>query len=338
MGATKYPGIPVLTGGTPSLPNPGQPAPMGPAEFQSGSVANVTTFGFDEISPPASVYVQRDDQLILETASQQGIVETVRFNYRFLRVPEPQGGQPSEGGVGKHPGQIFTRGIIEVGTFDLPALANRTLARRIVQMQEGYLLSVTAGATAAVQRGQTWVRAYLLRGVTNISPLAQNCAQLLLSDYTYINQPIGWPGGRQAQSTESTGFLHSLQQANPGGGNDWIFTVPAQNRWRVISIQAQLAVANSGAARPVEVIVDDGTNVYARMAANITFPINATTQLNFSNSGTPSTAIVSDAYAQMPSALTLPAGHRIRSNTTNIVAGDTWTNIWMLLEEYIDAI
>jgi len=325
-------------GGKPNLPVAGQPAPMQPGEFAPGSVANITTFGFDKVSPPSTLYVQRDDQLILETASQQGIVETVRFTTRLLRVPEPQGGQPEQGGVGQHPGQIITRGIIEPAAFDLPGLANRALARRIVQMQEGYLLSVVAGATAAIQRGQTWVRAYLLRGVTNISPLAQNAAQILLSDYTYIGQPIGWPGGRQMQSVESMGFRHSIQVANPAAGTDWTFTAAVQQRVAVISFSAIFTAAAAAASRNVTIIVDDGANTVWQDDVSASITISQVATVNGSQTQAPAGIIATTLFVVLPPGLILPPGWRIRSSTANINAGDQWSAIWLNVDEFIDQI
>jgi hypothetical protein len=305
---------------------------MRPDEFAPGSVANVTTFNFDRISPPSGLYVQRDDKLNLFMDTNVAAGDTVNFVIRFLRVPEPQGGQPDQGGVGRALGGIFNRGIVQPDLEVIPIASIGGLNRQI-NLAEGYLLSVGALATTALSRGRTFVRATLMRPAATLSFPSQQ----LFGDYVTNLMAVGWPGGRTQHSTEGPGFLRSSQVATPAAGADWTFTAGVQQRLRIISLQAQLAVANSGGARPVEVILDDGANIYARMAANTTFPVNATSNLNFSNSGTPSTSVASDIYAQAPSTLVLPPGHRIRSNTTNIVVGDTWTNIFILAEEWLDA-
>jgi hypothetical protein len=333
MGSNKYPLIAPPGGGRPTLPSPGQPAPMRPDEFSPGSIANITTFGFDRISPPASVYIQRDDLINIFANTQLAAVDSVTFMLRFLRVPEPQGGQPEQGGVGRQPGTIFTRGIVQTELEVLSGLTGSGVNRQL-NLGEGYLLSMGAVSANATLRGQTFARAQLIRSTS----VPFNTPSVLFSDYVTKNQPAGWPSGRNLHMSEGVGWLHSRQIATPAGGADWTFTTGAVQRIRIIALQAQLAVANSGAARPVEVVVDDGANLYGRFASNTAFPINVTSQLMFGTLGTPPTSITTDIYVQMPSGLILPPTHRIRSVTTNIVAGDTWSNIWMLCEEWLDAL
>jgi hypothetical protein len=320
-------------GGKPILPQPGQPGPMRPGEFTSGAQPNFVTFGWQNVGPPASVYVQRDDVVFVQVISSLAN-ETITLSWRILEAPVPRGGQPDQANAPSPILQALASNTVQFGQRLISlgaAFTNQTIS---IVLGEGYLLSFNAIGGTSVDRGRTYIRAWLVRGLLGVT----NTFMTLFEDYISGNQSMSWPGGRMLNQTEGTGWVHSLQITTPAAGADWTFTLGGQQRLRIVSLEAQLAVANSGAARPVEVIVDDGANIYARMAANTTFPINATSQLNFSNSGTPSTSISTDIYAQMPGMLLLPPSHRIRSNTTNIVAGDTWSNIWMLVEEWVDHI
>lgn len=313
------------------LPPPGQPATGPDPAFKSASIPNVVTFIFKGIAPPPSLYVQKDDQVQFTGISNQAN-EVVVFNIRFLRLEVPLGGQPDH-----PPADLLLSDKPVLGTIiefqqAVPVTLGRAGNTLLQQVGEGFILSLLATATVATTRGQTFAKATIFRGLTG----TKGSAQVFFSDYVSNFHAASWPGGNQRHVSEGPGFLHSIQQANPAAGADWVFTVPANSRMRPVTLEAQLAVANSGAARPIEIIVDDGVNIVARMATNAAAPINATANVNFSTAGTPSTSIASDLYAQQPAGMILPPGFRIRSVTTNIVAGDAWTNIWFLMEEWLD--
>ncbi len=303
---------------------------MDPA-FKSGSFPAITTFAFDNVAPPSPIYIQRDDVLFIEAASTQ-VGEIFTFNWRTLLAPFPRGGQPDQATKREVAGTGAGSNIIESSTAILTVAVARTYVSRFVPLAEGYLLSISAIGNTQLNRGQNFTRAWIVRGGST----SLSVAEVLFGDSPTQPHAVSWPGGRALHPTEGPGWLHTVTVASPGAGLDWTLAAAANQRFRIISMEAQLAVANSGAPRPVEIILDDSVNTYGRMATNVAAPINATANVNFSNSGTPSTSIPSDLYAQMPATLMLPPGHRIRSVTTNLVAGDSWTNIAFLVEEWMD--
>jgi len=331
MGATKFPLVPPPQGGKPSLQVPGQPGPMRPDEFAPGSIPNIATFSLASVTPPSPLYIQRDDQIFIRASSS--LADTVTVNIRMLQAPVPRGGQPDKAaGSIVAPVDLRNTNVIVVETETVSVPATRSSADKLISIGEGYLLSAAAVSSQAQFRGQTFVQLLLVRGGVAYT----NVRLVLFADYVTQSHATTWPFGRVAHPSEGVGWTHSIQIPNPGAGLDWAFTAATFQRVRVVSLEAQLAVANSGAARPVEIVVDDGVNVVARMATNAAAPINATANMNFSSSGTPPTSVASDLYAQMPATLVLQPAWRMRSVTTNIVAGDTWTNIWFAAEELQD--
>jgi hypothetical protein len=315
------------------LPAPGQPTKGPDPAFQSGSLANVTTFNWKQVAPPVSIYVQRDDVLVIQAISSLAN-ETINVQYRQLLAPFQASGQPDKAVPQTDVLVALASNTIEPGGRTFPLVGTYASNIFSIPLTEGYLLSVAITAGIAQFRGQTYARAFLMRsGLAGANEYAGLCG-----DYCTLFGCAAWPNGRWIHPSESTGFIHSVQVANPGAGVDWILAAQAGSRRRIVSANADLAVANSGVARPVEIIVDDGANVLARMATNTTAPINATAHVNFSNNGTPPVSIASDLYAQAPAGLVLGPTMRVRSNTTNIVAGDAWTNIWFLIEDYIDGL
>lgn len=333
MGASKFPLVPAPQGGTPNLPQPGQPAPMRPDEFIAGSVANVTTFNFDRIAPPSPLYLQRDDIVELEAATSSTPV-TVHFTLRFLRVPEPTGGQPSEGGVGRSPGAIFEHGVVETITKDLILPANSLTRGFALQLAEGYLLGVGATVTPNVLRGQVFAAAFLIRG----SSTQFSSTSPLFADYATANYPVGWPNGRTLNFIEGPGWKHSLQVTNPLAGVDWTLTLGPNQRLRIESLNAVFTAAVAIANRQVQLIVDDGVNVVGVFpaASNIVASTISNVTVTAGSVNTP--IITTDVLIPIPQPLILQPGWRLRTTTAGIQAADTWTAIWLNLEEWLEGI
>lgn len=314
------------------LPAPGQPATGPDKSFRSAVQANVVSFATKSVGPPSTAYVRQDDLLLCSALTSLPGGDTVTFFARLLEAVADQPGQPDAPTPPGAPG-FQTSDSQTIKLFNSPIILTQFNQQSIlVSLAEGYLLNVGARSPNAGGPGQTWVNIGLLRGaLTQIQYF-----QSLAAGYVTGAGLVGWPAGRIQGPVEGPGQIVSVQVANPAAGADWVLLEPAHLRRRIISMEAQIAVANSGAARPIEIVVDDGVNIVARMATNVGAAINATSNVNFSNAGTPSTAIATDLYAQMPGTLVLDPGHRIRSVTTNIVAGDQWSNIWFLCEQWLE--
>jgi hypothetical protein len=323
----------VMSSNPTNLLTPGQPDPKMDPKFKVGSLPGITTFEFQNVTPPSSVYLQRDDVLALEVNSNIA-AESVTFNIRQLMAPFPIGGQPdTPAPITRDALSLASNMVVtDQQTVTLPA-GVRGIAKS-VNLNEGYLLSITAFAGNATLRGQTFARAYIIRG----GPNKTFSAYMLFMDYPTILAGVGFPGGRQLHPTEGPGWIRGVTVGNPAAGADFILQAGPAQRWRLISLQATLTVANSGAARPVEFTVLSTGNQTARMATNVAAPINGAARVNFSNSGTPSTAVATDIYAQMPAGLILGPGDTVQSLTTNIVVGDQWSAISALVEEWIEGL
>jgi len=326
-------GLPVgpPQGGVPILPQPGQPAPMREGEYQSGSVANVTKFAFDNVAPPSPLYVQRDDILFIDVISSIANA-TVFVTGRFLRVPEPQGGQPDQGGVGRTPGAIFTRGIIEQIGQTILAPTPRSDVRTQLALAEGYLLSLGISADNTGDRGRTLVRASLVRPGTNLF----HPGVTLVSDYCTQFGGIGWPGGRVLGCIEGPGWRHSLNVPNPGAGADWTLTALNSQRLAVTSFSATFVAAASAASRNITIIVDDGANTVWQDDVTASVTISQTATVNGAQTQATAGIVATTLFVVLPPGLILSPAFRIRSSTANIQGGDQWQNIWFSVEEWID--
>lgn len=321
------------------LPPPGQPVTGPDPAFKSAALPNVVTFSVDRISPPGAVYVQRDDVLTFEITSS--IVDTVTINWRQLLAPFPRGGQPDAQATPDPFQTAQSSNIIEPGQRVVSITGANLNAPNFVTvpLTEGYLLSITAVALNAFNRGQVFVRAFLNRGVFNLN--AQTNFLLLFADYVTLFSAAAWPWGRIIDSTESSGFPSTATFANPAPTTDFVVTVPATHRWRVQSLSAVLTTSAAVGNRQVHSRVQDGVpNIVFDAPAPSVQAASLAVRYSFVPGLTSVAVIDGSTVVPLPPGLVLQQSGltRIVSATTGILAGDQWSALAIGVEDYLAAV
>lgn len=313
------------------LPSPGQPTEGPDPSFKTASIPNVVTFGFAGIDPPAALYVQRDDTLIISAVSSIA-TETVQFAWRILLPVAPQAGQPDAPSSGSPLASGPGGNNIVMDAVDVPVTGARVQSFKVIQGLEGYLIGMTASAVLATTRGQTYARVIIRRN--NQLGIAAEAA--LFADYVTTAFQALYPNGRFIHYVEGPGFIHSQQVANPAAGTDFTLTVPANTRWRIKSFDATLTTSAAVANRNVQIAIDDGAN--SVWAHDVAATIAASTSNTIVGTGTnaPTGVVTTIQSVVIPPDLIIPAGFRIRSATINLQAADQWSSIFFLVEEWID--
>lgn len=327
-------GLPVgpPQGGTPNLPVQGQPAPLRADEFKSLSIPFVTTYKLKDLAPPTPQYVTRDDQLLLRCYNSIAGVQ-LRVMYRILLAEGPRVGQPDNVGS-VPPAQQGSEGRILVGDQIFNLTSNRAENRFVIPMAEGFLLALTvapAGVTSTF-RGSIYCAATLARGLSNTA----FTSQILISDYILSAQGLGWPGGPQNQPTMGTGYLHSQQVTTPAAGADWTITVPTQARWRIRSVTGILTTNATVVNRIPQLQITDGANVTFNGQPTVTVPASQAVAVCGSPSVSTNVVNVTGVMIPLPADTFMAAGHILKSLTTNLQGADTWTAIWIQLEEWLE--
>lgn len=109
---------------------------------------------------------------------------------------------------------------------------------------------------------------------------------------------------------------------NPAAGAEVSQTVPAGERWTLKSLVVQLVTSITVASRRVSLVIDDGTNVIARITAGATQAATETRDYHFlANLGYADSAFESNVLDTGMPELVLPAGYRIRTITENLDNG-----------------
>lgn len=290
----------------------GQPESLQPGEFVSASHPSEVTFKLKELAPPSSMYVRPEDNLQCQFASTSTLGTPWRITYRLL----------------------LTNGTVQLSVSEFVPTVDGLTHQFNIPLTEGYLLSLTAQALGVTHQpfpGQTWVQVNLVR-----SNAAGAASQVVLCQgYAGSLFTVSWPDARLMVPGEGPGFITSVQQANPAAGADWTYTVPVSRRQRIQSLSSTLVTSAAAANRDVQLIVDDGVNVVWQMSAPAAV-VAATTQV-FSATGTnlPTGIITTTTTLVLPPGLVLQNGHRIRTATTGIQAGDQWSNIFLMIEDWV---
>jgi len=318
-----------------TLTPPGQPGPLQPGEFMGASSPNAVSWAFDGIDPPAGLYVQRDDTLVLEAFSTT--VDLVTVTARLLLPMPSRGGQPSDGVQGQ-PATPAPGGanIVTIQRTLVPGTSG-LFASVVIPLAEGYLLSIAVTAATPIQRGITFVRAFLARNAITNAITFPITNYVLFADYVSSLSPTGWPAGRTIYPTEGPGNLRTAVVGSPGAGSDWQITVPSGVRWRVQSLNAQLAIVNSGTPRVVRLkVADVATHLLWQAAAQQAGAVNTTVQLSACSGQVTSTIDTTTLNVCLPSPLMMATGATLTSSTINIVGSDQWSNIALQVEEWLD--
>jgi hypothetical protein len=204
----------------------------------------------------------------------------------------------------------------------------------IMPLSEGWLLNLSVGCSPGFsKKGQTYVVVIMQRGDLVNSP--QSGA--LLSGYVASSTNLIWPQTGSMYPVDGDGWLHSVNQANPGAGADFLITVPTVTRWRIRSLNAQLITANAGVARIVRLQIKDASgNLVWQAAAQGSVAINTTVQVSAAPGQSVSGSDTTTITIPMAGDVKLPQGFTIGTSTLNINGTDQYSNIWAEVEEWLE--
>lgn len=315
------------------LPTPGQPKTGPDPSFQSASVPSLVTFEFNDLVPPSNVYINTGDGFAISWFSQLANINPV-ITARLLLPFGPISGQPDRGETDIEGDKRIRIGQVVIFQQQLNAAAVGIAASQFFPLQEGYLLSVSAGVLLGqvVKRGQTYVSLGLQR-----ASIGGFRYQELFADYIVNAGDTGWPNGRIIQSTEGPGNALTITVANPAAGADWTQAVPVGARWRLVSWAATLTTSATVANRLVRAQITDAGNIpYSWGAPTQAVPASTAAIVSALQSTTPPVATETSVACVVPSNPYLFAGDKIGTNTLNIQAGDQWSNIRIKIEQWVE--
>lgn len=120
---------------------------------------------------------------------------------------------------------------------------------------------------------------------------------------------------------------------DPAVGANISETVPANQIWRLVSMQATLVTDASDTVR-IQVDIDDGVFGHYASIAESTQAVSTTEVYIVGTVGSAASSIAGVHYIPMPANLFFPAGHRI--STLGTTSGDNWNAPHWIMEVWHD--
>lgn len=233
-------------------------------------------------------------------------------------------------------GRFHDEAAREPRDFHGPHVPNtdRTVATQDYPMGDGWLEGLTVIVEAGTPVwGQTFVRVDAMRGRGASATILATIIQGLVT----ANHRLAWPGSPLYTPLERPGIIRSITGTDPAAGADVSETVPTGARWRLIALRALLVTDATVANRRPSLVLDDGANIYAQLPGP-TDMAASTTWTNVWGEGAQAQAggPIPGSVAPVPATHRLLTGHRLRTSTANLQAGDNWGVPVYLVEEWLD--
>jgi hypothetical protein len=215
-----------------------------------------------------------------------------------------------------------------------PPTSDRAINTFEFSIGEGYLLNVVAFASSgAPKRGQTFAKLEVIRGLGSAA-LVLGC---VFAGYVTPNQPIAWPGSPIESSTDGDGYTRVIAGTDPAAGAEASETVPPGARWELLDFFVQLATDATVAARRAGIFFDDGSAPYYRSPQPGTVAASAAMDNYWAQGSALETAPLPDvSVANLAAGHRLLAGHRIRTATNNLKAGDNLGQPRYVVREWLE--
>lgn len=116
-----------------------------------------------------------------------------------------------------------------------------------------------------------------------------------------------------------------VQSSNPAVNTELSLTVTTGQIYELYAVSFSLVTDSNTANRAVTLIIDDGTNTFARIRTAVTQAASLTYTYTFAV-GLPMVTTVTgtEVTCALPGPLPMAGGYRIRTSTANIQAGDDY--------------
>lgn len=224
--------------------------------------------------------------------------------------------------------------VISISARHVPN-TDRTPSTIDIPLQEGWLEAVTVIAGAGSPPfAHAVARIDLIRGGRGGGA---DVLETLSAGAVTGNTRLAWPGSGVSASIAGPGALRALAGTNPAANAELAETVPAGARWRLRSLLASLVTDANAANREVALLIDDGATVYFATTPGANHAASLTRRYCASPAGVRGIGAAANEIAIAIPDLVLPAGHRIRTLTTNLQAGDDWGAPQLCVEEWLEA-
>lgn len=189
------------------------------------------------------------------------------------------------------------------------------------------LFLVVLADSSTIQQGEIFVQVQLL--------MNNDIVQELVSGYITGIRSLGWPAANLEDTRPGGGVIDVIESADPDAGAELDDIVNGNEYWRIQAIRFQLVTDANMANRRVHVTIDDGTNVLLDFIASNGQVASETVNYTFAPFGAINDSLDdADIVSGIPNNLILPNPFHIRTDTTNLLAGDNFGVMRILAERF----
>jgi len=305
-----YDSVDALDAGTTQPAPEPAPQPDSGSFTQVGPLSDQLAASFSTVQP--GLYVTLDDTIVFTAWNS---VSTLPSLSLLMRVLKPDGTLVIE--------------RMTIGSLTANRVANSVSMSQL----DGFLVSVIVSTPAvAVSRGQCFVRAQITRGGAPDVLLIDQ----LLSDYVTTGNQPQWPDGRLLSGVDGRGYITLYTQATANLGLEIALSQPTGVRWRVLAIDVTLTTGATAGNRTPGIVVNQQGQIGFKVSSAAPVPANTQAFLNYAP-GMPLAAALLPAMAlPLPIDFYVSAAASIDTFTTGLVAGDVYSLLNVLVEEWID--
>jgi hypothetical protein len=262
------------------------------------------------LKEPHAFFMTGDDYLLVSTLSSAA--GTLLIGFRFLTLD----------------------GVIMAGERTHSVSGSRTTPDTSrIALGEGWLLNLTIATDSDNGLlGANFIRVDVTRGISAVSRVIATLLQGSAND----ENRLVWPGSPIRSSLENPGRLRSITGTNPAAGAEIIETVPTGARWRVIAGSFRFVTDATVSSRQPRLTITDGTNTIwaGEEAANVTASDDV--RHNFGLGTERLAHLGDDRQYPFPTEMVLGAGFAIQTATLNLQAGDNFSALQFLVEEWLE--
>ena len=286
------------------------PAPAA-AEFEFGTLPPEISFQTERVPPPAWLYVERGDRLLLQVWNSTPDVR-VDLSMRLL----------------------LPNGEVSPNYYQFMPTADRALTMWYIPLTEAFLISVTIfPAIVSVPAGSCWVRCMLVHGAGS----GQLYPQGIAGGYIARGCVLSWPYPRFQNPVEGPGHLRLIEGTDPAPGVSIAETVPVGARWKLVSVFCWLATSAAAGDRHVYLELMSPAGVWLWIPPALAQPASFTYYYTWAIGINPYTSSIVGLVARpLPDQLTLTPGQQFLVQCTGILAGDDFGPPRYLVEEWVE--
>jgi hypothetical protein len=230
---------------------------------------------------------------------------------------------------------VLPDGSIQVSIYSVMWPGASAQSATVYPLPVGAVTNATIRYTNTQQEnGATYVSLYIARGQTlhAISITGQ-----LIGGYLKPGKALSWPGGTITAWDIGPGFYRIVTLRLLGAGQEASVQLAVVTAWRLLWFHGTLTCSAVAATRFPTLRVEDGNgNLIARGPVLLTLAANTSAEVCYMiNNGAVFTTVTPRYFGPLPDVGVLGFQSVVRTETTGMDAGDTWSGVTMWVEELI---